>query len=334
VSSSAPDPVERDSRGILDPWLLRQRVRLTRYPPPLALCGLVDRLWAVSWDLPPGMVHRQRVLTHPGANLSVGNGDGRSAGPSGRAAPVEARLNGVARGVTTRTLVGRGWAVAAMTRPGGLGAFIAGSAADFTDQVVPLGQAIGCDEPAVLRAMVTESDEASRAQLLALVLEQAADPDKVHAARQVAGVARLAETDRSIRRLSELSERSGIGQRTLQRLFLHYAGVPPTWVLRRYRLLEVAEAVRGGETVAWAQVAADLGYADQAHLISDFRAATGETPAAYAAAQGPRGLSAQAGLPGAPGAAGSLGSGCRTRNIDQAGAAGSSGRPVNSSSRL
>ena len=117
MSSSQPAPVERDSRGILDPWLLRQRVQLTRHPASPALAGLVDRFWAVRWDLPPGVVHRQQVLTHPGANISVGNADAR---PGDRAArPIEARLNGVARSLTTRTLVGQGWTIAAMTRPGG-----------------------------------------------------------------------------------------------------------------------------------------------------------------------------------------------------------------------
>jgi AraC-like DNA-binding protein len=285
MSNGNPDPVETDSRGILDPWLLRQRVRLTRFPPTPALDGLVDRFWAVAWDLPRGTAHRQQVLTHPGANLSVGHADG--AGADDRAAPVEARLNGVARGLSTRTLVGQGWAVAAMTRPGGLGAFISGSASDFTDRVVPLGQAIGTDEPALLRALMAEPDEAARAARLARVLERAVDPGRVRAARQVAAVARLAETDRSIRRLGDLSERAGVGQRTLQRLFMHYAGVAPTWVVRRYRLLEVAETVRAGGPVSWAEVAAGLGYADQAHLITEFRAATGQTPAAYAAAQSP-----------------------------------------------
>jgi AraC-like DNA-binding protein len=284
MSDAEPDPVEADSRGILDPWLLRQRVRLTRYPPTPALDGLVDRLWAVAWDLPPGTAHRQQVLTHPGANLSVGYADGTGEGDGG---PVEARLNGVARGLSTRTMVGRGWAVAALTRPGGLGAFISGSAADFTDRVVPLGPAIGADEPALLRALAAEPDEAARAGQLAEVLEQAVDPDRARPARQVAEVARLAETDRSVRRLADLCERAGLGQRTLQRLFLHYAGVSPTWVVRRYRLLEVAETVRAGGPVSWAEVAADLGYADQAHLITEFRAATGQTPAAYAAAQSP-----------------------------------------------
>jgi len=68
---------------------------------------------------------------------------------------------------------------------------------------------------------------------------------------------------------------------------VQHAGVSPTWVLRRYRLLDVAEAVRNGERVSWAQVAADLGYADQAHLSRDFHAATGRTPAAYTQAQTP-----------------------------------------------
>jgi AraC-like DNA-binding protein len=286
VSSSDPDPVEQDSRGILDPWLMRQRVRLTRYPAPPALAGLVDRFWAVQWDLPPGMVHRQHVLTHPGANLAIGPANARPG--ERKAGPIEARLNGVARGLTTRVLVGPGWTVAAMTRPGGLGAFITGSASDFTDRIVPLGEAIGTDEAALLRQVVSEPDEASRVGLLATVLERAVDPERVLPASQVADVARLAEINRAVRRLTDLCDIAGIGRRTLQRMFLRYAGVSPTWVLRRYRLLDAAEAVREGERVSWAEVAAGLGYADQAHLIRDFRAAIGQTPAAYADAQSPR----------------------------------------------
>ena len=154
MSSSEPDPVERDSRGILDPWLLRQRVQLTRYPAGPVLDGLVDRFWAVRWDLPPGTVHQQQVLTHPGANVSIGHA---SAAPGQHGpGPVEARLYGVARGLSTRVLAGQGWAVAALTRPGGLGAFITGSAAELTDRVVPLGQALGTDEAVLLRQVTAE----------------------------------------------------------------------------------------------------------------------------------------------------------------------------------
>jgi AraC-like DNA-binding protein len=278
-----PDPVERDSRGIIDPWLLRQRVQLTRYPAGPVLDGLVDRFWAVRWDLPPGTVHQQQVLTHPGANVSIGHANGT---PGQREpGPLEARLYGVARGLSTRVLAGQGWTVAALTRPGGLGAFITGSAAGLTDRVVPLAQALGTDEAALLRQVTAEPDEAARVALLAAALEQAVDPERRTAALSVAEVARLAESDRTVRRLGDLCERSGLGQRTLQRMFLEYAGVPPTWVIRRYRLLEAAEAVREGKPVSWADIAAALGYADQAHLTRDFRAAIGQTPAAYASAQ-------------------------------------------------
>jgi AraC-like DNA-binding protein len=286
MSSSGPDPVERDSRGILDPWLMRQRVRLTRYPAGAALDGLIDRFWAVRWDLPSGVAHEQQLLTHPGANVSVGHANGEPG--QLQPGPVEARLYGVARGLSARVLVGRGWTVAAMTRPGGLGAFITGSAADFTDRIVPLGQALGTDEAALVRQVTAEPNEAARVALLAAALDQAVDPKRTLPAAEVAGVARLAEEDRAVRRLGDLCQRSGIGARTLQRMFLQYAGVSPTWVLRRYRLLEAAESVREGKPVSWAEIAADLGYADQAHLTRDFRAAIGQTPAAYADSQSPR----------------------------------------------
>ncbi len=283
-SPVSPEPVERDSRGILDPWLLRDRVSLNRYPAGPALEGLIDRFWAVQWDLPAGTAHRQQVLTHPGCNLSVGHAsEGEVA-----AGPLEACLNGVARRLSTRVLVGRGWAVAAMTTPGGLGAFITESASDFTDRVVPLGSAIGVDDAGLIASIDDQPDEPSRVSVLALVLEDlivGEDPERVRRARQVAAVARLAETERSLRRLPDLCARSGVGPRKLQRMFAEHAGVSPTWVLRRYRLLDAAEAVRDGQQVSWAGVAADLGYADQAHLSRDFRAAIGKPPAAYAAFQ-------------------------------------------------
>src|SRR5262249_61775259 len=92
----------------------------------------------------PGVVPRQQVLTHPGANLSIGTADGRPGDQAAR--PPETRLNGVARQLSTRTLIGEGWAVAALTRPGGLGALAAGSAADWTDRVVPVGQGVAGDD--------------------------------------------------------------------------------------------------------------------------------------------------------------------------------------------
>jgi len=70
--------------------------------------------------------------------------------------------------------------------------------------------------------------------------------------------------------------------RGLQRLFAEYVGIGPKWVIRRYRLREITERLAAGGPVDWAGLAAELGYADQAHLVRDFRAMVGETPTWYA----------------------------------------------------
>jgi AraC-like DNA-binding protein len=71
----------------------------------------------------------------------------------------------------------------------------------------------------------------------------------------------------------------------LQRLFSDYVGVSPKWVMRRARLHEAAQRTDSGELVDWAQLAADLGYADQAHLTRDFTSTLGMSPTRYSAPQ-------------------------------------------------
>lgn len=65
-------------------------------------------------------------------------------------------------------------------------------------------------------------------------------------------------------------------------LFHDHVGVGPKWVIRRYRLHEVTELMAAGGSVRWAEVAAELGYADQAHLSRDFTRMFGEPPTSYA----------------------------------------------------
>lgn len=70
--------------------------------------------------------------------------------------------------------------------------------------------------------------------------------------------------------------------RQLERLFRDHVGVGPKWVIRRYRLYEAAEMAQSVTKHRWADVAAELGYSDQAHLIRDFRSMFGVTPRQYA----------------------------------------------------
>ncbi len=68
------------------------------------------------------------------------------------------------------------------------------------------------------------------------------------------------------------------------RLFRRHVGIAPKAVIRRVRLREVAARVEDGLAPNLADLAAELGYADQAHLARDFRSATGRTLRGFEAA--------------------------------------------------
>jgi len=169
-----PPPLDQDARGIVDPAQLQQMAQLTRYPVGQVLDGLVDRFWAVTWALPPGHEHVQAVLNHPGANLYVGvpePGAPQSAGPVD--GPLEGALEGPHRFVTRRRLAGKGWTVAAMTTPRGLGAFARVPARTLTDRTVPLHRPVlDVDGPALVAAVAAGASEPERVVALRAALEQ------------------------------------------------------------------------------------------------------------------------------------------------------------------
>ncbi len=69
--------------------------------------------------------------------------------------------------------------------------------------------------------------------------------------------------------------------RAVQRLARRSIGLPPLAVIRRYRLQEAAQRLREDPELPIARVAAELGYADQAHLSTDFRRTLGRAPREY-----------------------------------------------------
>ena len=87
--------------------------------------------------------------------------------------------------------------------------------------------------------------------------------------------------DPEIKKVDDLTRIAGMGKRALQRLFNEYVGVSPKWVIRRYRLHEVIETFNSRTRPEWVQLALDLGYFDQAHLINDFKTIVGYTPTEY-----------------------------------------------------
>ena len=65
--------------------------------------------------------------------------------------------------------------------------------------------------------------------------------------------------------------------RSLQRVFADYVGAGPKWVIQRCRLQDAAARVAVADSIDWASLAAELGFADQAHLTRAFTATIGDS---------------------------------------------------------
>jgi len=80
--------------------------------------------------------------------------------------------------------------------------------------------------------------------------------------------------------IESVAAEAGVSRQHLARAFAHHVGVSPKTfarVIRFRRLLDLAR--RGSHD--WTDLALDLGYFDQSHLIADFREFAGETPVPF-----------------------------------------------------
>ena len=83
-------------------------------------------------------------------------------------------------------------------------------------------------------------------------------------------------------RVSSLADRLGWSRKHLLGKFSNAIGVGPKTLSRIVRFNRALGLSRQGKS-DWADIAADCGYADQAHLVREFRDLAGETPTALAA---------------------------------------------------
>jgi transcriptional regulator GlxA family with amidase domain len=188
-------------------------------------------------------------------------------------------------GIGTRRFVARlegsGRVLGVKFLPGAFPAFSARPMVDLVDRVLPLSDLFGERGRALARS-VADQPEPSRAidEVEAFLRDLSPRHDENGAL--VAELVALVRDRRELTRSEALARHAGMSPRSLQRLFERYLGLGPKWVICRARVQEAADRVAAGQTVEWASLAVELGYHDQAHLIHDFKAQVGFTPAAYA----------------------------------------------------
>lgn len=237
-----------------------------RWLPDAALRDYIEHYWCVSWALPEGQSHTQRNIPHPTVHLVIDPQKGSA-------------MVGVQKRVFRYELKGQGSVLGAKFWPGAFAAFARPPLATLND--------LHCDfspyfqlRSELLEEAVKEKDfDTAMDELEASILSQLKPLSQK--ARQARIVVKLIESQSDILSVESLAKHSGLGLRSLQRLFQDYVGVSPKWVIERYRLIEANERLKNGETANLTELAHALGYFDQAHFYRAWLRLLGQPPSSY-----------------------------------------------------
>jgi AraC-like DNA-binding protein len=231
--------------------------------PPRALAAVVDAFWQHD-----GEPQRLRILPDGCMDFifDLESGTARLIGAMTEAAVVD-----IPRG--TRSLGVR-------FRPGAAAPYLTDPSSAFTDGEAPLDELSVARRFRLAERVAEATDHAERRRLLAEFL--------------LTGAARLRAPDPRVRRATAalrarggagavrgVARELGLGERQLERLFTAHVGLGPKAFARVARferaLMLMREAFPGQ-----AALAAAAGYADESHLIREFRALARATPAELA----------------------------------------------------
>jgi AraC-like DNA-binding protein len=260
------DPGAGRPRGLLEWPPPEGRIRYVRRLPPPDLTPWITHFWMVRWDLRDLPPYRTETLPHPNVHLVFEEG--------------ASRVHGVVTGRFTRPLGGRSQVFGIKFRPGGFRPILGKPVATITDRTLPARRLLGAEAAHLEELTAASSREAPLIEAACAWLRSILpplDPAIAEADRMVTCILEHPE----ILTVEVLAGRTGLSKRSLQRIFREYVGVPPKWVIRRYRLHELVERLKAGVRPNWSQIALDLGYFDQAHLVNDFRSVTGYSPRQY-----------------------------------------------------
>lgn len=263
LEQTRPDGHGR-ARGLVSSRVSGKRVEAATFKPSSALADVVETYWMTRWDLEGQPPHVVEVLTDPCVHVAFEAG--------------KSRVVGVNTKLFRRELSGAGLIRAVKLKAGAARVLLPPrSVATWNDTVTPLREVF---PKAVERHVLSKADQQGFAALEAWLL---ATMRPVEAqVRLAVGVVERITRSTDITTVKQVCSLAGLSTRPLQRLFRDFVGVSPKWVIRRQRLRDVALRLERGGAASLAELAADLGYADHAHLTRDFTRATGRSPSTFA----------------------------------------------------
>jgi AraC-like DNA-binding protein len=155
-------------------------------------------------------------------------------------------------------------------RPRGIARLLGVPGSELTDRVISLNE--------IWRGFEHDGERATLESVEAVLLRRLRDgfPRSVDVVADLATYVRRRAGRASVGAMSELS---GFSRQHLTRLFREQIGIGPKLYARLARFRAALAHVGGSErAMSWSSISARLGYADQSHLIADFREFTSFTP--------------------------------------------------------
>jgi len=163
--------------------------------------------------------------------------------------------------------------------PGAAGSFVGLSMAELVDEMAAPGDVWPRQFRQALADLAPLSAEQRVARLSQLLLSRLEPRRALHP--QVHEAVRRIRQMRGRVRVATLAHEVNLSLSQLERAFKDQIGLTPKLLARQTRVAAVAaDAMRHGPP-AWARLAVNYGYADQAHFARDFRDLTGLTPSEF-----------------------------------------------------
>ena len=252
-------------KGVVHPQKSTKNLTLTRYFPEVELAQLVEQFWLVKWDLE--LPHTQQNLPDPNFNLYF---DG-----------LELWLTGPVSKAYRYKMSNRGRIYGVKFNIGVLLPHLKSPIAYYIDKEVPVQQAIRHDLTALKSSLKNSKTDAQvidrfHHYLLPLTSPTSGALSKVQSILTAIKTENRAQT----MNVESLAEQNNMSVRSLQRQFHTYVGLTPKWLLRKYRLHQVMSRMDLTEKKI-IQLAVELDYSDQSHLVRDFKDMLGFTPEQY-----------------------------------------------------
>ena len=154
--------------------------------------------------------------------------------------------------------------------PWGVGSFSALPMAGRTDDEICPREIFGAPGESFVRAVRSAESDAERCRAADGFLLQA------HASRVFPKRERMGELARWIRTAALTASAPDCSDRTLRRLWRERVGIEPRKYRRLLRFRQALRALEGAGSLA--AIAAETGYADQAHMTREFGRLAGTTP--------------------------------------------------------